>query len=379
MTKSLLIAAPYLDNIGGTEIEAVTTAVHFWDSGEYNKVTLFSPEKINAELFLDMIGTRAITYLKYPSFFKTQWVGLFNRLFYKMGASLNCSEYLFWKYNSVKFDDFFILTYPKSTYFFPIIKNKSQLKKYIAKITMWQFEPLPSAHIPYYKKLRNIIVFNREQKYFWQSKNQLKNTVSLDIMIPNEKQLLEANPFDFNKANLTFGYLGRISREKNIEDMLYLLDFLNNKHNRNCKLIIQGKGEETYVKEINTLIKELSLTETVTLENEFLSPTNTHYFFEKIDIFLVTSKNEGGPMTALEAAACGRMVMGYDIGAMKERFGHLPYMVNTNFDELCTSVLNFMDLEPFAKSNLLSEVRNHYIVSLSNSNKGNALLNLFKD
>lgn len=379
MGKSVVIAAPYLDNIGGTEIEAVTTAVHFWDSGEYQKVTLFSPGKINANLFQDMIGTRSIAYLKYPSFFKAQWVGLFNRLFYKAGFPLNCSEYLFWKYKSMKFDDFFLLTYPKSTYFFPIIQNQTPTKKYIAKITMWQFEPLPSAHIPYYKKLRNIIVFNSAQKDFWESKNQLENMVSLDIMIPNEKRLLEATPFDSDKTTITFGYLGRISREKNIEDMIYLLDFLNNKNNRNCKLLIQGKGEETYLKEIDSLIKELNVTEAVTLENEFLNPVNTHYFFEKIDIFLVTSKNEGGPMTALEAAACGRMVMGYDIGAMQERFGHFPYMVNNNFDELCASVLHFMDLEPVAKSKLVSDLRHHYAVTLSNKNKGNALLNLFKE
>ena len=100
--------------------------------------------------------------------------------------------------------------------------------------------------------------------------------------------------------------------------------------------------------------------------------------FLKIDIFLVTSKNEGGPITALEAVASGRMIMGYDIGAIKERFKAFPYIVNSNFSELCNSALDFLKLEVDQKNSFVSDIREYYILNLSNKNKGSKLLELFK-
>lgn len=379
MKKSLLIASPYLNNIGGTEIEAFTSALYLWDHGGYDEIILFTPYEINFELFQELAGDKDIKYLKYPSFFKKKWVIIVNRFFFKLGFSLNFAEYVFWKYKSLHFDDFFILTYPKSVYFFPILRNKLKKQKYITKIVMWQFEPLPVNHIIYYNKFEKIIVFNSIQAQFWENSYQLNSVVSLDIMIPNEKNLLQVEAVKFSKSGcITFGYLGRISREKNLEEMILLLDLLNNKHEKQCKLLIQGNGDQTYLGELKELVHHLKLTEKVQINSDFIVPTQTHLFYEKIDVFLVTSTLEGGPMTALEAAAAGRMIMGYDVGAMKDRFGNFSYVVNANFDGLYTSVLEFINLNREDKNEIILSIRSHYISSLSNENKGSKLFALFK-
>ena len=81
MGKKLLVTTPFLDTIGGTEIEAVLTAMHFYDTHQYKKVAIFSPRKGNASLFKEIIEERNISFLNYPAFFNSKSVLFLNRIF----------------------------------------------------------------------------------------------------------------------------------------------------------------------------------------------------------------------------------------------------------------------------------------------------------
>jgi len=378
LSKSLLIVTPYLNNIGGTEIEAVNTAVYFYDIGYYRNISLFTPNAINKSLFQNIIGDRGIKTFTYPSIFLNSTVKFMDRLFFKVGFKFKMSEYIYWKYKSFSFSAFFILTYTKSSYFFPIIKAVSHSKKIIGKITMGQFDILPQNHLNFYKRFDSIIVFNDEQKDFWLSNYQFNQVLALDIMIPNEINLLKISPIKpAGNNNLIFGFLGRISREKNIMDMILLLDFLNNKNKLQCNLIIQGAGDIEYIKELKAKIKDLNLSEFVIFNNWFIDPMMSHKFFDKIDVFLVTSIHEGGPITALEAAAAGLIVLGYDIGAMNNRFSKFPFLVNKNFEELCISSKELENMDYEKRNNLALEIKNHYSTALSNQQKIKDLIAVF--
>lgn len=376
--KNILIATPFLENIGGTEIEAFSTAIHLYDTVEFNKIIVFSPKKNEQHLFVEMIGEREINIINYPAFFNSKLSAIFNGFFRKIGFKFKLTECFFWLYWHFKTDVFFVLTYPKAVYFFPILAHFKKSKKYIAKITMWQFTHLPQNHFQYYSKFNKIIVFNEEQKIFWNDSLGLSNTISRDILISNENQLLNLKErnITFNDE-IIFGYLGRISREKNLEDMILLIDFLNNKNNKKCKLIIQGNGDLEYLNELELLVIKYDLSNFVTFKKEFISPIKTHAFYQNINVFLVTSKLEGGPMTALEATAAGCYVMGYNIGAMEERFRNKQFIVNQNFEQLCVSTLNFVNLPAFDIRNLIGDLRNYYIQNLSNSSKISDLKKLF--
>lgn len=374
--KNILIATPFIENIGGTEIEAFSTAIHLYDSQEFNEIIIFSPKKNNQSLFVEMIEERKIQIINYPTFFSTKIVAVIDFFFRKIGLKCKISEYLFWLYWHLKVDVFFVLTYPKAVYFFPILEHTKKSKKYIAKITMWQFTNLPQNHFQYYNKFDKIIVFNEEQRVFWNDSLGLKNTISRDILISNENNLLELQERNIlSNDEIVFGYLGRISREKNLEDMILLIDFLNNKNHKKCKLIIQGNGDVAYLQELELLVTKHNLSHFVTFKKEFISPTKTHSFYQNIHVFLVTSKLEGGPMTALEAAAASCYVIGYNIGAMEERFNNKQFIVNQNFEELCVSTLKFVNLPEIDIMNLIKDLRNYYIQKLSNNSK---ILNLKK-
>lgn len=378
LKKNILIATPFVENIGGTEIETFSTAIHLYDSREFNKIIIFSPKKNEQPLFIDMIGEREIQIINYPTYFNSKLITFFNLVFTKIGFKFKLTEYFFWLYWHFKTDVFFILTYPKAVYFFPIFAHFKKSTKYIAKITMWQFTDLPQNHFQYYNKFNKIIVFNEEQRIFWNDSLGLKNTISRDILISNENNLLELKEKNIlSNDEIVFGYLGRISREKNLEDMILLIDFLNNKNNKKCKLIIQGSGDIAYLQELELLVAKHNLIHFVTFKKEFISPTKTHSFYQNIHVFLVASKLEGGPMTALEAAAAGCYVVGYNIGAMEERFSNKQFIVNQNFEELCVSTLKFVNLPEIDIMNLIKDLRNFYIQNLSNNSKILNLKNLF--
>ncbi|RTZ09445.1 glycosyltransferase family 1 protein [Flavobacterium sp. GSP27] len=377
-SKNIIVCTPFLDNIGGTEIEAVLTAIHFYDSNQYKRVAIFSPRKSSSSFFKEIIEERNISFVHYPTFFDFKTILFLNKILKKFGLEKPILESAYWFLISLQYTSFFILTYPGCTYFFSVFQFQFQNKKYIAKITMWHFNLLSKLHQMVYNKFTNIIVFNEEQKMFWERNNFLKNTVALDIAILNETNLLSLSQRTYEQDVLVFGYLGRISREKNLEDMILLIDFLNNKNQKKCKLVIQGKGDLLYLQELELLVVKCNLFNFVTFKKEFISPLQTHTFYQYIDVFLVTSKSEGGPMTALEAAAAGCFVMGYKIGAMQDRFGQIPNMVNQNYKSLCDSALALLNLSIFDKNTILNEFRQFYILKLSNSIKACKLNLLFK-
>ena len=378
LKKKILIAAPYLNNIGGTEIEAVNMAVNLYDSRIYKKIILFSPKSANKSLFQNILGERKIEFLTYPTFFSSFFVDLINRIFFKFRLRFKIAEYIYWKFMNIKISTFFILTFPKCSYFFPILKTATSSKKIIGKITMGHFDIIPQNHFEFYKKFYSIIVFNERQKDFWVSKYQFNQVFALDVMIPNETNLINTEPSNMSEENnLVFGFLGRIAKEKNIMDMILLLDFLNNKNKLKCKLIIQGNGSKEYIEELMLKIQELNLLEFVNFNNWMIEPMLTHEFFDKINIFLVTSNYEGGPITALEAAAAGRIVLGYDIGAMRNRFGKFPYLVNKNFEELCDSTIKIVNMDYIERNNLAMKIKDYYCARLSNEQKSEALIAIF--
>ena len=376
--KNIIVCAPFLDNIGGTELEAVLTAIHFYDSNQYKIVAIFSPKECVSSIFKEIIEERNIRFLHYPTFFNFKVLLFLNRMLKKLGLKTPFLESVFWFFISLQYTSFFILTYPGCVYFFPLFKFHNRDKKYVAKITMWHFEMLSDKHQVVYAKFTNVLVFNEEQKLFWEQSNLLKNTIALDIMILNENNLLSLPQKSFKHDVVVFGYLGRISREKNLEEMILLLDFLNNKNQLKSKLVIQGKGDLLYLQELKLLVVKCNLSNFVTFKKEFISPLQTHIFYQYIDVFLVTSKIEGGPMTSLEAAAAGCYVMGYKIGAMQDRFGQFPNVANQNYKFLCDSALALLNLSTLEKNIVLYEFRKFYVSQLSNSTKVHKLNQLFK-
>jgi glycosyltransferase involved in cell wall biosynthesis len=109
-------------------------------------------------------------------------------------------------------------------------------------------------------------------------------------------------------TSLRFGFLGRFSEEKGIMDLIDYVIKCND-----LILYLVGDGEQKAdvlrkIENVNT-IRYLGV-----LNNEDLE-----MFFEKIDVLIIPSKEETGPLVGLEAMAAGKIIMSTKVGAMMER------------------------------------------------------------
>lgn len=140
---------------------------------------------------------------------------------------------------------------------------------------------------------------------------------------------------------IRFGFLGRLSSEKGI---IELVNFFSD--NIENKLIIAGSGPL-----LNKVLEKRNI--------EFIGqvePQNLHLFFEKIDVLIIPSYEESGPLVGLEAMAAGKIIISTDVGAMKDRLlgtkNDFWFELNQISElKIIFEKLNSLDLEAIGKSN----------------------------
>jgi len=125
----------------------------------------------------------------------------------------------------------------------------------------------------------------------------------------------------FNNSDFVIGTVARIDHQKN---PIIFIKIANNYSSLddNVKFLWIGKGP--LESEMNNKIKKLDL------EDKFLLPgyiNNVEPYFSVFDVFLITSKYEGLPVTALKAIACGIPIVGFNINGICD----LSIMFNSCF------------------------------------------------
>ncbi|MCF6279733.1 MAG: glycosyltransferase [Flavobacteriaceae bacterium] len=161
---------------------------------------------------------------------------------------------------------------------------------------------------------KNISAFLKKIDLFVHHSNANAKNINRQIDLPyelvdqctlNEEKLLDI-PLNKNKP-LIFGFIGRLSEEKGV---IPLVDYFMESNN---KLIIAGDGQQKEVilkkTERNPQIHYIGL-----LESNSIS-----VFFKKIDVLIISSLEESGPLVGIEAMAAGKIIISTDVGAMKNR------------------------------------------------------------
>lgn len=140
--------------------------------------------------------------------------------------------------------------------------------------------------------------------------NQIKLPYKvIDQCALTEKELLL---FDTDKnESLRFGYLGRLSEEKGI---LPVADFFAK---TDLPFVIAGDGPQK--EQLLKIIKDQSNCSFIGL----LKNENIGVFFDQIDVLIIPSYEESGPLVGLEAMAAGKIIISTKVGAMQERLNTL--------------------------------------------------------
>lgn len=192
-------------------------------------------------------------------------------------------------------------------YFKELISYCSDFKKpFLMRTTGTIFE-IPEDVIESLSSIHTILVHSHLNEIML--KNRFFNNIKLiDQTTLAEKDLVR---LDINKSSqLVFGYIGRFSPEKGIVE---LLEFFNKLEE---KIIIAGKGP---------LLMDVKSKCDNAFNLDYIGeilPNEIVDFFKKIDVLIIPSYEEAGPLVGIEAMAAGKIIFSTKVGAMEERLNN---------------------------------------------------------
>jgi len=187
----------------------------------------------------------------------------------------------------------------------------------------------------FWRKADEIIVISEEVKNWFENLNLDKqpNVISYWMSKKNINNQITKVP--------TFGYLGRINKNKGIEDLLEVFNSLEDEY----ELKIGGVGEESYVNKIKKNINQSQ-----NKKIEFLGYVeNQDKFFQKIDFFVFPSYSEGLGLVLLEAMSYQKICITRNVPPMNTFINnHSGYLFSDNnelSDVIKMSIQNYNNSE----------------------------------
>lgn len=334
--KKVLIISPIV-NYGGRELEVNIIAKSLQKDF---KLTIMSTHEAT-------LNSQALNGLKEVAFYNLKQKITKDNIFLNIMAY---SSYL-WNNRKGKVYNYLINSISKKTVNFKTLKLKTIKKELVKHDFLWivgdfdtpfLIETIDTAskyNIPcifrttrtiyeenasFLKQIVDKIVFVHHSLH---NANRLTQQIKHDYKIIdqcalNESILLEEKIETGNE--IRYGFLGRLVEGKGVK---FLVDFYSKSEN---KFIVAGYGAlENYVlaaQNSNSNIKYLGK-----LEHE-----NTKAFFKEIDVLIISSTEESGPLVALEAMAAGKIVVSTRVGAMPERLKNIyqPFWLDKDLNNL---------------------------------------------
>lgn len=157
-----------------------------------------------------------------------------------------------------------------------------------------------------------IVVLSDYWKEFFNINISKHNVIVLNNGVNVEKY---SQGFSTISSYCSFLFLGRLSKEKGVYDLLQAVDILVNTYHRNEFLFyLAGNGEE---EQIRDFVIRKGLTNNIHLlgwVNEYDKIT----WLKKIDTFILPSYIEGLPMSIIEAMAAGKVIISSTVGGIPD-------------------------------------------------------------
>lgn len=176
--------------------------------------------------------------------------------------------------------------------------------------------------------------------------SRLKVTYAIiDQCSLHENSLLKL-PINIKKP-LTFGYLGRLSAEKGILELLNY--FANSEH----ILYIAGDGPLK-----STLKKRIDGLENCSYAG-FIESNRICDFLKTIDVLIISSYEESGPLAGIEAMAAGKIIISTRVGAMPER-------LNATENQFWFSLEDMSTLDNVIEALISSSSENLQLIAIAN-------------
>lgn len=167
---------------------------------------------------------------------------------------------------------------------------------------------IPQQKFPSYFTKVNHFIHHSEQNARFLENISGENWSVIDQTAFEEDKLLG---FSCTKKSPTrFGVIGRLSPEKNLQNLLL---FFKEFADPDDRLYLLGEGE------LRVKLEKLRGNNSkIRILGAIASP-DIPEFFENIDCLILASLTEAGPLVGIEAMAAGRLILSTRVGAMPER------------------------------------------------------------
>ncbi|WP_417558879.1 glycosyltransferase [Mesoflavibacter zeaxanthinifaciens] len=188
------------------------------------------------------------------------------------------------------------------TYLLPFINTKVPIAK---EFHFSKYTRTPSKKNEFFEKIESrydwLIVLSEEEKQFFSSDNV--------VVIPNPIEVSSnIEIYDLKNKGKVAGAILRFAPVKQLDKMVTAWEMFYQK-NRDWKLYVYGNTQEGNFNEIEALVREKKLKETIVFKGK---TDNIYKALEEIGVLLMTSANECFPMVILEANSCGVPVVSFD-------------------------------------------------------------------
>lgn len=180
---------------------------------------------------------------------------------------------------------------------------------------------------------------------------------------------------------LAIGIIGRLAPIKNHELFIDAIEFVKSKTNKKIRAFIIGGGEtqqqlEDYLKNKNLVFTKIADSPSLFCFTNWIK--NVDWALAGLDIVALTSKNEGTPVSLIEAQAAGKLIVTTKVGGTADVVGaDSGFLTNPNnpqeykeklleavadFDKLQLKVANNREtvLQKFSYSRLVNDVEHLY-------------------
>lgn len=187
--------------------------------------------------------------------------------------------------------------------------------------------------------------------------------------------------YKLEKDELAIGIIGRLAPIKNHELFIDAVEFVKNKSNKKIRAFIIGGGETQQQLEDYLKSKNLAYTKVADSPSLFCFTSwikNVDWALAGLDVVALTSKNEGTPVSLIEAQAAGKLIVATNVGGTADVVGKdSGFLTNPNnpqeykeklleavndFEKLQHKVANNREnvLNRFSYKRLVNDVENLY-------------------
>ncbi|MEL0644497.1 glycosyltransferase [Olleya sp. Ti.3.14] len=208
-------------------------------------------------------------------------------------------------------------------------------------------------------KYSNIVKVDKIVVHSLENFEILKNEGFSNVKCIEQSSSLETELLQLNMSfqqPLKFGYLGRMSHEKGLG--IIVDSFKKNK----LELRIAGSGP------LNKEVVNITNNYPLIKKENFIPYKNVPEFLNKIDVLLILSKHEGGPLVGVEAMAAGKIVLSTKVGAMAQRLNFVDkdLFVNGQSEvELTNAIHSLLQKNESEIYALKNKMREYYVNNAS--------------